>query len=258
MNNVLIILLQYVLQHFGETIDASVGCKMTCDYCINPKKVEREIQASECMSAVVNSHRLMHAGKERKNEGKKYHHNPMADDESLDDDYGDDFLGRDEGLLGITDCAREDEMPSEAMPKKASSVLSKYETLEVVGQRATNARSHMITKGGFVNFKTRAFDEPTQEDPDAKKHRAVSIPEHMRNGMPDPLAAHKKAANKTGLKSSKTYASLSERIMAELEEIEKQKAVALAAMGGRSLKSLFSMSSSKTLPTPSLSFKKRR
>lgn len=244
---------QYVLGHFGEKIDVNAVCKKTCDFCLNPSKVEREIQASECVSTVVNSHRMMHTGQREQREEKKYHHNPLADDESLEDDYVDDFIGQeDEGLLGITDYAGEDERISDPLPTKkgfvkASSVLSKYDTLECQQGKKGGL-------GGFVNFKTRTF-EPEQGDPDAKTHRVVNIPEHLRKGLPDPFAASsdKKA---TGLKSSQAYASESERLKAELDELQKQKAAALAKMGGMNSLSARA-ASSKTLPTPSLSFKKR-
>jgi len=241
---------KYVLQHFGEQIDASVVCKKTCDYCISPAKVEREIQASECMSTVVNSHRLMHAGRVEQNKGKKFHHNPLADEDSFDGYGSDDFLGSDEGLLGF-DYAAESKTKSD--PKKgfvkASSVLNKYEAKEL-GQGK---------KGGFVNFKTRTFDEPTQEDIDAKRHRAINIPEHLRSSMPDPLAKHKKAAGSAAavLKKSSSYASDADRLKAELAQLEKQKQAALAKMGG-SLKVLSSRVPSSSLPTPSLSFRRRR
>ena len=239
---------KYVLGHFGEQIEASAVCKRTCDFCLNPKKVERDIRASECMSTVVNSHVLLN----EKPKGKKFHHNPLYDEESLEDDYGtDDFIGEDDGLLGITNYAGEDELPS-SDPKpqkggfvKASSVLGKYEKLECQ-EGKTN---------GFVNFKTRTLNEPTEEDVDAKKKRAIYVPEHLRKGLPDPFAS-KKAPNKTSeLKSSSSYASASERIKAELAELQKQKEALKAKMGG-SFPSRNS-STSKALPTPSLSFKKR-
>lgn len=240
-----------VLKHFGEEIDADAVCRKTCDYCIAPQRVAREIQASECMSTVANSHRLMHAGRNERNKGKKYHHNPL-DEESLEGDYGsDDFLGNDEGLLGFTDYAPAGEREMATDRKKgfvkASVVLSKYEAKELEQGK----------KGGFVNFKTRTFDEPTQEDLDAKRYRAVSVPEHLKKAMPDPLARHSKVTKEAGLKKSSSYASEAERLQAELAELEKQKAAALAQMGG-SLKSLSSRRTSKSLPPPPLTFKRRR
>jgi len=243
---------KFVLEHFGEKIDAGAVCNKTCDYCQNPQKVGREIQAAECMSAVANSHRLMHHAKKKGQEPKKFHHNPLDDEESLGDHRGsDDFFGRDEGLLGITNYTGDDIVASG--PKKgfvkASSVLNKFDTMECQQGK----------KGGFVNFKSKTFEEQSQEEADGKKHRAINIPEHLRKGAPDPLAGHKKASKSKApeLKSSSSYASEAEKLKAELEELKKQREAALAKMGG-SLKSLSSRSSYKPLPPPSLLFKKRR
>jgi hypothetical protein len=237
---------KYLLGHFGEIIDESGICKKTCDFCMDPKKVERDIRASHCMSVVVNSHRLIRGvGGERKKEGEKYHHDPLADDERLADDYGleDDYLGNDESLMGITDYAGGDDSISSTTTKpkgfvKASSVLSKYEAMEYEAMECQQGK-----KGGFVHYKTKLLDKPT--------YRAVNIPDHLRSGMPDPLASHKKTQGSTdaGLKSSSSYASESERLKAEIEELGKQKEAAL--------RSLSSRGSSQTLPTPNLSFKKK-
>ncbi|KAL9184396.1 hypothetical protein ACHAXT_002482 [Thalassiosira profunda] len=233
----------FVLKHFGEKTTGSL-CGKTCDFCIDPKRVQRDTQASECMSSVLNSHR-MHAGRKRQDEEKKYHHNPLEDEDSLEDG-SDDFFCTGDGL-GISGCLREDEKPSASLPKsgfvKASSVLSKYDTLETKGQKKGAKGS------GFVNFKTR-FAEPSDDEPDTKRQRAVNIPQHLREGMPDPLAAYNKP--KPAAKSSKAYASESERLKAELAELQKQKAAALAKMN------LSSRGTSKMLPPPTLSFKKRR
>lgn len=130
---------------------------------------------------------------------------------------------------------------------KASAVLSKYEAKELEQGK----------KGGFVNFKTRTFDEPTQEDLEAKRYRAVSVPQHLRKSIPDPLAQHNKMPKEEGLKKSSSYASEAERLQAELAELAKQKAAALAKMGG-SLKSLSSRQTSKPIAPPPLTFKRRR
>jgi len=201
---------KYVLEHFGENIGANMmGKKSCCDYCVSPRKVEADIQASECMSTVVNSHLLLRASFT-------------------------DYAGK-AGVAPLTGFV------------KASSVLRKYETKEL----------EQGSKGGFVTFKSRTFEEPTQEDRDAKKHRVISIPEHLRRGMPDPLAAHTKPAGETATKSSSAYASESERLKAELAALQKQKEAALASMGGLR-KALSARRSSKFIPTPSLTFKRRR
>ncbi|KAL3806852.1 hypothetical protein ACHAXA_008240 [Cyclostephanos tholiformis] len=248
---------KYILGHFGEEIDESV-CKKTCDYCIDPRKVEREINASHCMSAVVNSHRLMRAGRVKSmNEGKKYHHDPLADNEGPIDDHileDDDYFGNDDGLLGITDHVGEDEFTSSSKTTKqrgfvkASQVLSKYEAMEYDIKECQQGK-----KGGFVNYKARSFDKPRQDDEsDAKRYRAVDIPEHLRSGMPDPLEAHKKMPHTTmngELKSSSSYASESDRLRAEIENLRKQKEAELSCLSSRS--------SAPTLAVPTLSFKKK-
>jgi len=234
---------KYVLEHFGENIGANMmGKKSCCDYCVSPRKVEADIQASECMSTVVNSHLLLRAGKQAQNKGPKFHHNPLADEKIAEDEYDVDA-----DLTSFTDYAGKAGVAPLTGFVKASSVLRKYETKEL----------EQGSKGGFVTFKSRTFEEPTQEDRDAKKHRVISIPEHLRRGMPDPLAAHTKPAGETATKSSSAYASESERLKAELAALQKQKEAALASMGGLR-KALSARRSSKFIPTPSLTFKRRR
>ena len=245
---------KFVLDHFGERNDASTYCNKTCDFCIDPKKVARDIQAADCMSAVANSQRLMHAGTKMRHQVKKFHHNPLEDEENFEGDDGfDDFFGRDEGQLGITDSAGGYELDPAPKLKgggfvKASSVLDKYEKKECQEGKS----------GGFVNFKTKTFNEPVEEDPDAKKVRA-NIPEHLRKNAPDPLAAfNKKAADEkaSGLKSSKAYASESERLKAEMAELQKQREAAKAVLMSR-LSTKDSSKSTLQAPPP-LSFKNRR
>mmetsp|Transcript_25370 Transcript_25370/g.39831 ORF Transcript_25370/g.39831 Transcript_25370/m.39831 type:complete len:879 (+) Transcript_25370:147-2783(+) len=219
---------QYVLSHFGEKIDPKKICKKTCDYCLSPRKVEMAIQASDCASAVVRSQQSWQA--HRKNTStKKYHHNPTASDESLgeyesDDGFG---MGRDEGLLGITSYARDDEMIQEPPVKKggflkASSVLKKYETLEC----------QQGNKNGFINFKTRTIEEPSEDDGVPKKIKPVTIPAHLRAGLPDPLAgSYTSEAKSNEKKSSSQYASEAERLKQELEELNRKRAEARARLG---------------------------
>ena len=219
---------QYVLNHFGEKIDPKITCKKTCDYCLDPRKVEMAIQASECASAVVWSQQSWHAHRNNASE-KKYHHNPTASDESLGDYESDDGfgMGGDEGLLGITSYSGNDEMIQEPPAKKggfmnASSVLKKYETLECQQGK----------KNGFINFKTRTVEEPAEDDRGAKAIKPVSIPSHLRAGMPDPLAgSYNNKAKSSERKSSTHYASEAERLKQELEELNRKRAEARARLG---------------------------
>ncbi|KAL7488025.1 hypothetical protein ACHAW6_013614 [Cyclotella cf. meneghiniana] len=101
---------KHVLEHFAEKFDPQTQCNKTCDYCKNPHKVEADIKAAECMSAVINSQRLIHTGRNGLTRDEiPFHHNPLASDESQDDEYeSDGFLGTDDGLLGVTDYVRDD------------------------------------------------------------------------------------------------------------------------------------------------------
>ena len=219
---------QYVLNHFGEKIDPRIVCQKTCDYCMDPRKIEMAIQASECASAVTNSQKSWQAFKS--NDGTKYHHNPAASDESLGDYESDDGFGMgfDDGLLGITSYNGDDELIEEPPPKrggfmKASSVLQKYETLECQqGQ-----------KNGFINFKKRTVaEEESEESKMTKKSKPVNIPAHLRSGMPDPLAgSYKNQAKSSEKKSSSHYAYQAERLKQELEELNRKRAAAKAKLG---------------------------
>ena len=221
---------QYVLSHFGEKIDPSNLCKKTCDYCLNPRQVEMAIQASECASAVIVSQKSWQAQRDNVSE-KKYHHNPTASDESIGDYESDDGFGmkRDDGLLGITSYAGEDEMTQEPPAKKggfakASSVLNKYEQMECQQGKM----------GGFINFKTRTVEEPSEDDGVAKKSKPVNIPAHLRSGLPDPLAgSYNNKAKSSEKKSSSHYASEAERLKHELEELDRKRAAAKSRFGKR-------------------------
>ena len=123
---------KHVLEHFGESFDAKTQCNKTCDFCQNPKKVENDIKAAECMSAVTKS-RSMYTSKAWKDDEQKFYNNPLESDESQHDgSESDGFLGADDGLLGVADYSGRDNFESSGPPKtngfvKASSIIGKYE-----------------------------------------------------------------------------------------------------------------------------------
>eukprot|EP00956_Cyclotella_meneghiniana_P017826 scaffold29366_cov67-Cyclotella_meneghiniana.AAC.3 len=104
-------------------------------------------------------------------------------------------------------------------------------------------------KGGFVNFKTRTFNDDNECI--ERKQRPIEIPAHLRGNMPDPHASSYKKA--TQEKASKAQSS--DEIKAELEELKRTREAKREAM----LKSLGGNSqATSSLPVPSLYFKKRR
>ena len=100
-------------------------------------------------------------------------------------------------------------------------------------------------KGGFVNFKTRTFNDDNECI--ERKHRPVEIPAHLRGNMPDPHASsYKKAIQENAPKKQS-----SDEIKAELEALNRKREAMLKSLGGNS-------QASSSSSVPSLSFKKRR
>jgi superfamily II DNA helicase RecQ len=45
---------QYILKHFGEAdTDPETICQKSCDYCIDPQRIEQAVRASESMRAIT-------------------------------------------------------------------------------------------------------------------------------------------------------------------------------------------------------------
>lgn len=110
-------------------------------------------------------------------------------------------------------------------------------------------------KNGFVNFKTRTFNDEDKNS--EKRQRHVEIPIHLRSAMPDPHAgSYTKSSQQGSLQSSSSYASEAERLRAEADaakkELEAKRAEMLQSIGKTS------QASSSVLSVPSLSFKRRR
>lgn len=127
---------QYLLEHFGEKIDAVKVCKETCDYCQDPVKVEKRIEGSQVVQDVVN----IRNGQTRKG------HKPSSPtkwdgqwskphgDEAEEDDWRDVWTEGDLGITGSADdgvfveaASNVAQMPRDKAFVKPSSILDKYE-----------------------------------------------------------------------------------------------------------------------------------
>jgi hypothetical protein len=165
---------KHVLEHFGEDFDSKTQCNKTCDFCINPEKVENETKAAECMSAVVDSKRAMN-GHRSKDDEQKFYHNPLDSD---DGDGSDDFMGDDDGLMGVTEYDGGDDYRSGFPSKangfvKASSVLDKYEVsctsylieYELITRDGSHIKSFlMYSENGMPARQERWFRELQDEN----------------------------------------------------------------------------------------------
>ena len=233
---------QFLLAHFGEKIDPRVVCSKTCDYCENPTKVQKEIQASDVVKDVLKSageYMRRMDNKEWDGQWDRPHGDVIDDDRHYFDERWKD------NLLNTTGEDSDDwedfELKSTFQKKRkhfeqTSSVLAKYERME----------SNKESCGGFVTFCTRG-DGPNL------LQRPVEIPQHLRDGLPDPLVHLAKKPDS----ESKSSADLSCEAQRVREKLEKLKQVAhLAALRAKSAAAV-----ARPPPPPpptSLTFKKNR
>lgn len=207
---------QFLLQHFGETIQPDKVCQKTCDYCQDPKKVTSAIQASQVVKDVMSYKRgpiMKHKGPDWDGQWQ----GPHGDDDDLITT-GDDFWA--DCDLGITRPPNEDEYRKPSVKKRSlQAILNKYEVMECQENQ----------KNGFVTFKDKAEE----------KSSSVLIPEHLRANAPDPFQ-HLAMAKPTQM-SSVELGSQRLRLEADLAKIKADQHAKLAA-----LKS----TSSRTAPPP--------
>lgn len=233
---------QFLLEHFGEKTDPKAVCSKTCDYCENPTKVQKDIQASDVVKDVLQSagnYLSMLHKKEWDGQWDQPHGDAI-------DDYNHDFDERWKGSLlkttGEDDDDWEDFAQKSSFPtkrkrfEKTSSLLAKYEKLESLEE----------SSGGFVNFRT-------QGDGHNLSQRPVEIPRHLREGLPDPLVhLAKKPTSET--KSSAEISSEAQRVREKLEKLKQ--AAHLASLRA---KSAVAVSRPPPPPPPaSLTFKSSR
>ena len=220
---------QFLLQHFGEIIQPNKVCQKTCDYCQDPKKVARAIQASLVVKDVMRYKRgpiVKHKGPEWDGQWQR----PHGDD--------DDHITTGEDIwadcdLGITRPPKEDEFRKPCATKRSlQSILNKYEAMECQENQ----------KNGFVTFKDKVEE----------KSSTVLIPEHLRANAPDPFR-HLEFAKPTQ-KSSVELGSERIRLEADLHKIKADQQAKLAALR------MTSNRSAPPPPPPMLSFgsKKKR
>jgi RecQ family ATP-dependent DNA helicase len=112
----------YLLKHFGETSDPKTVCAKTCDFCSNPSRVQRLIDAALAPSYKTGLSSDVFKG--------------SRNDDFVDDDYGADFTV---GELDIkyhapldysSNFDAEDTKPTAKSLARASSILAKYEVRE--------------------------------------------------------------------------------------------------------------------------------
>jgi len=148
---------KFLLSHFGEKIDPRKVCKLTCDFCKNPKCVENAMEYASTAQIVKEVNRKIPLKSRKVNELEGQWGRPHGNvyDSDSNDKVEDDMFETlsDNNSLGITqpgnttltDCAHSSKCRSTDGFKYASEILSHYESLECkAGQ-----------KNGFVTFKSK-------------------------------------------------------------------------------------------------------
>ena len=181
-----------LLKHFGETIeDPKELCDASCDFCIDPSKVEKSIDSA--------------------NNADQYNFKSRPTEiysaEALDD-YDEDSVSEERieewGGLGITKSLEQDDgsMPShqrKCVPnfEKASKILAKYEAVE-------------MTSASFVTFKAKAATSK------GESNNFLQIPSHL---IPASVVAPKLIGSSgTKQRCSSDYAAEAERLRGEINK----------------------------------------
>ena len=225
----------FLLKHFTGMNECNVECHKTCDYCNEPEKVERSIQAAAVVKDVIQQQRNYSRKKQEQKEWDGQWVRPHNDDGEGEDrdfeaeyarDWGDDIDG-----LRITGPASgtggggsygEPELHIDNKPKgkasfvKASSILDKYEMMEC---QESNSN-------GFVRFRQKS-DTTTQ-----KPASTVTIPDHLRAALPDPLKHYEKKEQKnaTTKKSSAEHAKETARLKEDLAKLKAEREARMKAL----------------------------
>jgi RecQ zinc-binding len=224
-----------LLKHFGEKMnDHQEVCDSSCDYCVNPTRVQRAIEAASAVNDFTFHTR------------KPYTRNPVDDDEDEDSELQDLDAAWKVGGLAITHrgvTANDDDFSTldlsikrpTANFVKASSILSKYEAVE-------------CKSAGFVNFKQK-------NEPERKVDDRIRIPMHLIPSKPSGPPGQSKANGPVILQEKKSadYAAEADSLRGELAKAQAEKeALQLQILNkGRERKA-------PPLPPPTLTFTSKR
>lgn len=219
---------QYLLRFFGEqNTDPKTVCQSSCDFCQNPSKVTKTIEAASCVSDFT-----FHTSAEQQWDGQWSH--PHGDDEF--DDGGSyhekDRLSKSQGLsLTGEDAGDSSFVPNaphggsgRAVFSKASDILASYE----VGTNSFSPADHSYCSLTAFSWSFQAQERRDEKSGKRKRSKAVPIiPEHLRKTARDPLANFEQ---KVSARSSTSHEAEAAKLRAELERMKAAKE-ALARSG---------------------------
>jgi len=211
---------KFLLKHFGEDIDPKKVCNNTCDYCIDPGKVERTLNTSSVSRAVRDVRRQKFSYKKETSYDGSFNHG-IDSDEDENDSYR--YPSTSNSGLGIT-C---NPSSSAGFPQtggqvlggfaSAKSVLSRYDALEC--RTSSN-------KNGFVNFKRKSKfggEDEDQIDNHEGKSTSITIPSHLLQKVQAAAASMAPAKPAEAHQTSKQISSDADCVRAELTQLNKKR-----------------------------------
>jgi RecQ zinc-binding len=149
---------QYILKHFGEAdTDPETICQKSCDYCIDPQRIEQAVRASDSMRAITKQKEMAKKTKSANTWNGQW-------DKPHGDDYDNFFEGRAEDWdvegLGITSLANaKPEFVGSKSFVSAKTLKSKLDLLEVSRcghyDYYSEASFVLILDAHFINRKWR-------------------------------------------------------------------------------------------------------
>ena len=237
----------YLLDHFGETADPKSVCSKTCDYCLDPSKVQKAIEAALAPSFKTGLSSRVYTGS-------------RAEEPKQDVDWTVDSLNinHDTPFEG-GDIDEDGAKPSAASFVKASSILDKYE-VRLAGEREKGCKeSTMVSNtlsfsdpkaiecergqpNGFVRFRPKSKVSGTPPVP--------LVPKHLLSNMPDPLGHLEKKQSAVEQKTSADYSAEADQLRAQIAKSQAEREAKMQAL-------LSKKARAPPPPPPAVSFRKK-
>jgi RecQ zinc-binding len=230
-----------LIQHFGGT---PVDCKMTCDYCCNPKKVEQATTAAKAIKDTRNQYKKK--GKDGAPAWDGQWGRPHGDDDdeaSLPRDWGDGIRMGELRVTGPLEVDPGDYPLKGSLPgcgfAKASEIISRYESME--------AESKKYAKSGFSSMQSHRAQ--TRESINIPPHLAASLVEASSNRTAE--RRNNEGKSKKPL-TSNDYANNVEEIKQRVEKLKEDRESRLKALQANKVKE------APPPPPPPLSFGRKK
>lgn len=192
---------QYLLNFFGESnSDPRSVCMKSCDYCQNPEKVTKTIEAASCVNDFSFQTK---AEKEWDGQWAAPHGD---DDEGLDDDGIDRSWLLQSNGLSLTGEDVDNVLPNA--------------TYHGIGQKAAVKMGFSKASDVLAKYEAREQLDAKKQSKPQRKETSPIIPDHLRNALENAVASNPRIAKKETARSSADLEAEAARLKAELEKMK--------------------------------------